>query len=64
MSKIFSLDEVCLADMGHLRCCLLLIPYPGYVIEADIAPEMQKTMKAVAEAGGDMTKVLFLRSYC
>ena len=27
------------------------------VIDAYIAPEMQKTMKAVAEAGGDMTKV-------
>ena len=27
------------------------------MIDAHIAPEMQKTMKAVAEAGGDMTKV-------
>ena len=27
------------------------------MIEAHISPEMQKTMKAVAEAGGDMTKV-------
>ena len=27
------------------------------MIEAYISPEMQKTMKAVAEAGGDMTKV-------
>ena len=26
-------DEVCLADMGHLRGCLLLIPYLGYGIE-------------------------------
>ena len=24
--------------MGHLRGCLLLIPYPGYGIEADNAP--------------------------
>ena len=31
-------DEVCLADMGHLRGCLLLIPYLGYGIEADNAP--------------------------
>ncbi len=27
------------------------------MIDAHIVPEMQKTMKAVAEAGGDMTKV-------
>ena len=27
------------------------------MIDAHIAPEMQKTMQAVAAAGGDMTKV-------
>ena len=31
------LTSQCLADMGHLRGCLLLIPYLGYGIEADNA---------------------------
>ena len=44
--------------MGHLRGCLLLIPYLGYGIEADNAPFFQECLLGISEVAALQYHVL------